>query len=101
MNKRNKAKTNPGKRHQRHKWRVKVKEPILLHFSVPVPQFCLVACRYNPSLLCRNRGKTLRGYCDTRTGVLNRTKAWKFNELEKNQALGGHADRASACAAKA
>ena len=78
MNKRTKAKTNPGKRHQRHKPRVKVKEPVSFHFSVPVPELCLVAYRHNPSLLCRNRDETLRGFCNSRTGVLSRTKAWKI-----------------------
>jgi hypothetical protein len=36
-----KAKTNPGKRHQRHRPRVKVKEPVSFHFSVPLPELWL------------------------------------------------------------
>jgi len=64
-----KAKTNPGKRHQRYWPRVKVKEPVSFHFSVPVPELCLVAYRHYPSLLCRNRDETLRGFCDSRTAL--------------------------------
>jgi hypothetical protein len=73
-----KAKTNPGKRHQRHSPRVKAKEPVSLHFSVPALELCLVATRHDPSLLCRNRDETLRGFCDSRTGFLGRTKTWKI-----------------------
>jgi hypothetical protein len=72
-----KAKTNPGKRHQRHRPRVKGKERVSFHFSVPVPELCLVAYWHNPSLLCRNRDQTLRGFCDSRTGFLRRMKARK------------------------
>jgi hypothetical protein len=36
-----KAKTNPGKRHQRHRLRAKVKEPVSFHFSVPLPELWL------------------------------------------------------------
>jgi hypothetical protein len=36
-----KAKTNPGKRHQRHRPRAKVKEPVSFHFSVPLPELWL------------------------------------------------------------
>jgi hypothetical protein len=72
------AKTNPGKRHLRYPPRATVKEPVSFHFSVPVPELCLVAYRHNPSLLCRNRDETLRGFCNSRTGVLSRTKAWKI-----------------------
>jgi hypothetical protein len=43
MNKGAKAKTNAGKRYPHHKSRVKVKEPVSFHFSVPVPELCLVA----------------------------------------------------------
>jgi hypothetical protein len=73
-----KAKINPGKRRQRHRPRVKGKEPVSFHFSGPVPEFCLVAYQYNPSLLCRNRDETLRGFRDSRTGFSSRTKAWKI-----------------------
>jgi hypothetical protein len=78
MSKRVKAKTNPGKRHKRHRPRVKVKEPVSFHFSVPALELCLVASGHHPSLLCRNRDETLRGFCDPRTGFLSRTKAWKI-----------------------
>jgi hypothetical protein len=78
MSKWAKAKTDPGKRHQRHRPRVMVKEPVSFHFSVPVPELCLVAYPHNPSLLCQNRDETLRGSCDSRTGFLSRTKAWKI-----------------------
>jgi hypothetical protein len=41
LSKRVKAKTNPGKRHQRHRPRAKVKEPVSFHFSVPLPELWL------------------------------------------------------------
>jgi hypothetical protein len=78
MNKRTKSKTNRGERHQRHRPRVKVKESVSFHFSVPMPELCPVAYRYNPSLLCRNRDETVRGFCGSETGFLSRTKAWKI-----------------------
>jgi hypothetical protein len=58
-----KAKTNPGKRYQCHRPRVKVKEPIPFHFKLPLAELCLVAYRHNPSLLCRNRDETSHGLC--------------------------------------
>jgi hypothetical protein len=72
------AKTNPGNRHQRPRPRAKVKEQVSFHFSVPAPELWLVAYRHDPSLLCRNRDETLRGFCDPRTGFLSRTNAWKI-----------------------
>ena len=60
-----KAKTNPGKRYQRHTPRVKVKEPIPFHFKLPLAELCSVAYRHNPSLLCRNRDETRHGLCDS------------------------------------
>ena len=65
MNKRAKAKTNPGKRHQRNRLRVAGKEPVSIHFSALSPKLCMVAYRHNPSLLCPNRDETLRGFCDS------------------------------------
>ncbi|PZR88869.1 MAG: hypothetical protein DLM68_06845 [Hyphomicrobiales bacterium] len=78
FSKRVKAKTNPGERHHRQGPRVSVKDPVSFHFSAPVPKLCLVAYRHNPSLLCRNRDETLRGFCLSRTGFLRRTKAWEI-----------------------
>lgn len=73
-----KAKTNPGNRHQRPRPRAKMKEQVSFQFSVPAPELWLVAYRHDPSLLCRNRDETLRGFCDPRTGFLSRTNAWKI-----------------------
>jgi len=67
------AETNPGKRRQRHRPRGKGEKPVAFHFNVPALELCFVASRHDPSLLCRNRDETLRGFA-----ILEWAKAWKI-----------------------